>query len=119
MVIDVPDEVGTIVQVSRKAEHANNERHRYHAAFSLNDMAYEGMIFSSPNSTPADTLIRKERTEECEDKLSQLTPTQRRRYEMLFAEGMSIADIAKAENASFNSVKESLQSAQKKLKKIK
>ena len=65
VVIDVSDEVGTIVQVSRKAEHANNERHRYHAAFSLNDMAYEGMICSSPNSNPADNIIRKERAEEC------------------------------------------------------
>lgn len=119
VVIDVPDEIGTVVQVSRKAEHANNERHRYHAAFSLNDMVYEGMICSSPNSNPADTLIRKERVEECEEKLSQLTPTQRRRYEMLVADEMTVADIARAEHASFNSIKESLQSAQKKLGKNK
>lgn len=119
VVIDVPDEVGAIVQLSRKAEHANNERHRYHSAFSLNNMAYEGMICNSPNCNPADTLIRKERAEECEKKLLQLTPTQRRRYEMRYGDDMSVSDIARAEHAKFNSVKESLQSAQKKLDKNK
>lgn len=49
--------------------------------------------------------------------LSQLTPVQRRRFEM-FESGMKIADIARSERASFNSVKESIEAAQKKLKKF-
>ena len=49
--------------------------------------------------------------------LSQLTPVQRRRF-VLFENGMSIAEIARKEKAAFNSVKESIESAQKKLKKL-
>lgn len=49
--------------------------------------------------------------------LQQLTPTQQRRFAM-YEDGMNIAEIARIENASFNSVKESISSAQKKLRKI-
>lgn len=119
MKIEVSDEIGAVILDSRRKEHADNERHRYHSAFSLSDMAYEGEVCSSPGSNPVETILNKERAEECEAKLSQLTAVQRRRYEMLNGDGMSVADIARAEHASFNSVKESLRSAQKKLDKKK
>ena len=59
----------------------------------------------------------KESDKECVDRLSRLTPVQRRRVEKLM-DGMSITDIARAEGTSFNTVKESIESARKKLKKI-
>ena len=116
VVIEVPDDIGIVIQDSRRAEHANNERHRYHTAFSLNNAKYEGNIFSSGGELIA-RLIKMEENRECEAKLSQLTPIQRRRIEMLMS-GMSIADIARAEGTSFNTVKESIESARKKLKKF-
>ena len=115
-VIDVPDDIGIVIQDSRRAEHANNEKQRYHSAFSLNNTGYEGCIFSSGGELIA-RLIMMEENRECEEMLQQLTPIQRRRIEMLMS-GMSIADIARSEGAAFNTVKESIESARKKLKKI-
>ena len=115
-VIDVPDDIGIVIQDSRRAEHANNEKQRYHSAFSLNNTGYEGCIFSSGGELIA-RLIMMEENRECEEMLQQLTPIQRRRIEMLMS-GMSIADIARSEGAAFNTVKESIESARKKLKKF-
>ena len=117
MEIEVADEIGTVILESRRKEHADNERHRYHAEFSLDEAVYEGSVFSSAGSDPADVVIRKESDDECEDRLSKLTPVQRRRLEKLM-DGMSIADIARSENAAFNSVRESIQSARAKLRKF-
>ena len=117
MKIEVSDEIGTVILNSRRKEHADNERHRYHAEFSLDEAVYEGSVFSSVGSDPADVVIRKESDDECEDRLSKLTPVQRRRLEKLM-DGMSIADIARSENAAFNSVRESIQSARAKLRKF-
>ena len=111
--IEVADDIGIVIQDSRRAEHANNEKQRYHSAFSLNNAGYEGCIFSSGGELIAQ-LIKMEENRECEEMLQQLTPIQRRRIEMLMS-GMSIADIARSEDASFNSVKESIEAARKKL----
>ena len=115
-IVEVPDDIGIVVQDSRREEHANNEKQRYHSAFSLNNAGYEGCIFSSGGELIA-RLIKMEENRECEAKLSQLTPIQRRRIEMLMS-GMSIADIARSEGAAFNTVKESIESAREKLKKF-
>lgn len=37
--VEVSDEIGTVILDSRREEHANNERHRYHTAFSLDDIS--------------------------------------------------------------------------------
>ena len=114
--IEIPDDIGIVIRDSRRTEHANNEKQRYHSAFSLNNAGYEGCIFSSGGELIAQ-LIKMEENRECEEMLQQLTPIQRRRIEMLMS-GMSIADIARSEDASFNSVKESIEAARKKLKNL-
>ena len=114
--IEVPDDIGIVIRESRRAEHANNERQRYHSTFSLNNAGYEGCIFSSGGELIA-RLIKMEENRECEAMLSQLTPIQRRRIEKLMS-GMTVADIARSEDVSFNSVKESIEAARKKLKKL-
>lgn len=115
--VEVSDEIGTVILDSRREEHADNERHRYHTAFSLDDMTYEDKDYFSAADNPEKAFMEKEFAKKRKAMLSQLTPVQRRRFEM-FEGGMSIADIARAENAAFNSVKESVASAQKKLKKL-
>ena len=115
--VEVSEEIGTVIMESRRAEHAGNERHRYHMAFSLNDMDYEGKDYFSAADNPEKAFMEKEFAEKREAMFSQLTPVQRRRFE-LFEDGMTVAEIARLENAAFNSVKESIESAQKKLKKI-
>ena len=115
--VEVSDEIGTVILDSRREEHANNERHRYHTAFSLDDMTYEDKYYFFADDNPEEALMRKESAKERKSMLSQLTPVQRRRFEK-FEDGMSIAEIARSEKVAFNSVKESIESAQKKLKKL-
>lgn len=114
--VEVSDEIGSVILELRRREHADNERHRYHTAFSLNNAVYEGKIFSSGGEL-AGWLIRQESNKACETMLSQLTPVQRRRF-VKFMNGMSVAEIAKSENAAFNSVKETIEAARKKLEKL-
>ena len=109
--VEVSDEIGTVILDSRREEHANSERHRYHTAFSLDK------DYFSVDDNPEEALMRKEAAKERKAMLSRLTPVQRRRFEK-FEDGMSIAEIARSEKAAFNSVKESIESAQKKLKKL-
>lgn len=113
--VEVSDEIGTVILDSRREEHANNERHRYHTAFSLDDMTYEDKDYFSAGDNPEEAFMRKEAAKQRKAMLSQLTPVQRRRFEK-YEGGMSIAEIARSEKAAFNSVKESIESAQKKLK---
>ena len=56
--VEVSEDIGIVIQESRRKEHADNERHRYHAAFSLNNAVYEGKIFSSGGEL-AGRLIRQ------------------------------------------------------------
>lgn len=115
--VEVSEEIGTVILDSRREEHANNERHRYHTAFSLDDMNYEGRDNFSAADNPEKEYMEKEFAKKCAAMLSQLTPAQKRRFEM-YRDGMSIAEIARKEKAAFNSVKESIESSQKKLQKL-
>ena len=115
--VEVSEEIGTVILESRRAEHAGNERHRYHTAFSFDELDYEDKEYFSSGGDPADTLVGAEAARKHESALEQLTPVQRRRFEM-YRDGLSIAEISRLENAAFNSVKESIESAQKKLRKI-
>lgn len=114
--VEVSEEIGNFILDSRREEHNANERHRYHAEFSLDNLIYEGRVYASTDSEPASSLIRKEKEAEREEVLSHLTAVQRRRLEKVM-NGMTIAKIARLENATFNSVKESVTAAQQKLKK--
>lgn len=115
--VEVSEEIGTVILDSRRKEHASNERHRYHTAFSLDDMEYEDKDYFSADDNPEKAFMQNAFNKKREAILSQLTPVQRRRF-VLFENGMSIAEIARKEKAAFNSVKESIESAQKKLKKL-
>ena len=115
--VEVSEEIGTVILDSRRKEHAGNERHRYHTAFSLDDMEYEDKDYFATDDNPEKAFMQKEFDKKRKAMLSQLTPVQRRRFE-LYENGMSIAEIARKEKAAFNSVKESIESAQKKLKKL-
>ena len=80
-------------------------------------MDYEDKDYFSATDNPEKALMENEFAKKREAMLSQLTPVQRRRFE-LFEEGMTVAEIARREKAAFNSVKESIESAQEKLKKL-
>ena len=68
-------------------------------------------------SDPAAIVEEKEFLKERESKLASLTPLQRRRFEQ-YESGAKIADIARLEGSAFNTIKESIEAAQKKLWKL-
>ena len=115
--VEVSEEIGTVILDSRRAEHAGNERERYHRAFSLDDAEYEGATFASNSSDPAVIAEQKDFLKRRKSALSSLTPLQRRRFEQ-YEDGAKIADIARREGTAFNTVKESIEAAQKKLEKL-
>ena len=115
--VEVSEEIGTVIVDSRRAEHANNERHRYHSAFSLDDKTYEGSLFGSTSGDPQLILERREDNASLRRGLASLTPIQRRRF-LKFAAGMSYAAIGRSEKVDANTVKESVQAAQKHMKKF-
>lgn len=115
--VEVSEEIGAMVIDSRRKEHADNERHRYHTAFSIDAAEYKDKDYFSTDGDSETHLIAEELSKELEAALAQLTPAQRRRFKR-YADGVTIAEIARSEGAAFNSVKESVESARKKLKKI-
>lgn len=116
-VVEVEEELGMEILAMRRAEHANNEKQRYHSAVSLDDGRYSfGETVVADDNVEAEAEER-ENSAEVEAALAFLTPIQRRRFRMLM-DGLSMTDIARAEGTSLNSVKESVEAARRKLGKI-
>lgn len=115
--VEVSEEIGAVIIDSRCKEHADNERHRYHTAFSIDAAEYEDKDYFSPGDDPESRYIAAEIAEELQAALAQLTEVQRGRFQR-YADGETIAEIARSEGAAFNSVKESIEAARRKLKKI-
>lgn len=111
--IETDESFGTLIIDLRKKEHANNERHRYHKLFSIDDTKTD---FASGDD-PLGYIISKEESEELYTAICKLTKTQRRRI-LKLATGMKTSEIAASEGISFNSAKESIDGALKKLKKL-
>ena len=119
-VVEVEEEVGQAIIVSRREEENYERKMRYHCPVSIDKLEYEGMQFADPD-TPMSILERK--IEEEQQKalndyvMSQLTETQRRRI-LMVADGLTLEEIAEIEGVSFQSVDESIKAAQKKAIKL-
>ena len=85
---------------------------RYHCPFSIDKLLYEGLDFADQD-TPDTLYTNKEEENRVGQFLATLTEVQRRRVKMLM-DGMSLSDVARAEGASWMSVKETLKQVQKK-----
>lgn len=114
--VEVSEEIGAVVIESRKAEHAQDERQRYHCPYSYDAIDYEGEEYAS-DETPESEYARAEVNKQLYAGLQSLTETQRRRLLML-ADGMSLREIAKAENVGFTKVAKSIEAAREKMKKF-
>lgn len=118
--VEVTDDIGTMIVESRREEHAGDERERYHCDWSFDGSEYEGDDFKDDSGDPEKILLDRFEEEIQNRRLTEalrtLTPVQKRRL-LKFAKGESIAQIASEESASFNSVKESIQAARKKMQK--
>ena len=112
--VEVSDEIGAVITASRKAEHALEERNRYHC-YSLDAIDYEGLEYGECDEYPVEG-DSAERAEQVREAFSHLTEVQQRRLR-LYADGKTLREIAALENASFQSVAESIKAARKKFLK--
>lgn len=118
-VVEVEEEIGQAIIVSRREEENYERKMRYHCPVSIDKLEYEGMQFADPN-TPM-SLLENE-IEEQEQKelinyvMSQLTETQRRIQ--MKADGLTLEEIARIEGVHFTTIDESIKAAQKKANKL-
>ena len=109
-------EIADFLRESRRREHANNERYRYHSAFSLDSEDSRcGQLISY--KTPDAQIIEAEEHQQLHNSIAHLSAVQQERLLML-ADGRSIAEIARSQHAAYNSVKGSIRAAQQKIRKI-
>lgn len=113
--VEVSEEIGAVIIDSRKAEHAQDERQRYHCPYSYDAIDYEGEEYAT-DETPETEYIRSERDSRLYTALAALTENQRRRLLML-ADGLSMREIARREKADIKTVRESIEGARKKFQK--
>ena len=100
--VEVSDEIGAVIIASRKAEHAQDERHRYHC-YSYDAIDYEGEEYGACDEYAVED-DSAEQTARIREAFSHLTATQQ--------------EIAAIEEASFQSVSESIEAGRKKFLKI-
>lgn len=112
--VEVSDEIGAVITASRRAEHALEERNRYHC-YSLDAIDYEGHEYGECDEYPIEDNSA-ERAKRINAAFSRLTEVQQRRLR-LYADGKTLREIAALENASFQSVAESIEAARKKFLK--
>ena len=95
----------------------NSRRYDRAHEYSLEGRLFEGLDYAY-RKTPEWIYLRNERDEELYDAMTSLTETQKRRFRMLWEDGLSIREIARREEADYSSVLESIRAARKKLKHI-
>ena len=109
--VEVTDEIGAYINESRKDEHAQNERQRYHC-YSYDACSYEGSEYGVCDDYSFDDDCEEQR-KRLKTAFSKLTETQKRRLKK-YASGKTLQEIATSEGVSFQSVAESIESARKK-----
>ena len=108
--VEVSDEVGTVIVDSRRKEENLDRKERYHC-YSYDAIDYEGEEYADPD-TPDSLLERDELSSRVQSAMSHLTDIQVRRL-TLFAEGLSIREIARKEGVDHKAVAKSIESAKK------
>ena len=108
--VEVNEEIGAVILESRRKEE-NMERNRRRRCYSLDDVDFEGEDFAD-DRTPESLLIEQLDNEHIKETLDKLSETQRRRL-LMYAEGMSIEDIARVEGVYHTSISRSIEAARK------
>lgn len=112
--VEVTEEVAEFILEDDRLTANADRRERYHCPWHLEAMEYEGDSLAY-HLTPEQLYIRKETQLEQSEALSQLTDTQLRRL-LMRADGLTYREIAELEGTNVNAVRDSLESARKKLK---
>ena len=124
--IEAPDEIGKVIQESRNAEHADDERNRVHN-YSLEGTLYEGREYGYYDSklrrleskeTQKERILKKRQIRRGLAKgYSKLTEVQRRRF-LMYADDLTVREIAEKEGVDHSAVVRSILAARKKFKKF-
>ena len=108
--VEVNEEIGAVILESRRKEE-NMERNRRRRCYSLDDIDFEGDDFAD-DRTPESLFMEQLDNEHIKETLDKLSETQRRRL-LMYAEGMSIEDIARVEGVYHTSISRSIEAARK------
>ena len=108
--VEVHEEIGAVILESRRKEE-NMERNRRRRCYSLDDVDFEGDDFADER-TPESLFMEQLDNEHIKETLDKLSETQRRRL-LMYAEGMSIEDIARVEGVYHTSISRSIEAARK------
>ena len=114
--VEVSAEIGSVIIESRKAEHAADERERYHREFSMDGAEYEGIAWAETVG-PEDIALERETQRELRQMMLALTPAQRRRLQH-YADGRTYREIATLEGVQIKAIQDSIMQARKKLQKF-
>ena len=112
--VEVSEEIGAAILESRRKEGNLNKKEYRHSAYSIDALIYEGEELAD-RDTPESVMMEREEVDLINTFAKLLTETQKR-YLKMRLDGMSITEIAKKENKSYMTIKDSLSCIQKKFK---
>lgn len=112
--VEVSEEIGAAILESRRKEGNLNKKEYRHSAYSIDALIYEGEELAD-RDTPESVMMEREEVDLINTFAKLLTETQKR-YLKMRLDGMSITEIAKKENKSYMTIKDSLSCVQKKFK---
>ena len=117
-IVEATEDVAAFMSEEHRTTENKNRKERYYAPYSIDALIYEGMDYADTDTPETIYLGYEEEDEDerMEKYLSVLSKVQRRRVEMRL-EGKTIAEIARIENKDESSVRESIESAGKRLQK--
>ena len=113
--VEVSEEIGAVIIDSRKAEHAQQEKERYHC-YSLDAIDFEGNEYGFCEDYGESDAEAARRRKLLNEGFSKLTETQKRRL-MLSIQGKTVREIADLEEVDIRAVQDSLNQARKKFPK--
>jgi len=116
--VEVPDDIGKFIAISRRDEENLARKERYHSRVSLDALEYEGADFAD-HITPVTAFNEQEEQERVNAFIDTLTDVQRRRLLMKLEDpSMSLREIARREGVDIKTVRDSFAQIQSKYAKF-
>ena len=112
--IEVSENIGKIIVDMERTEENSNRKERYHRV-NYNGTQLSTSIFKDDKYSPEAVIENDTYSKKLFAALDILSPTQKRRF-LMYADGMSIMEIAAAEKVNHAAVVRSIKAAQKKIK---
>lgn len=108
--IEIEENIGAFILDSRKEEATRSKMEQRHC-YSSDAAIFEGNDYAS-NNTPEKILITAFENKRIQNVLTKLSEVQRRRL-LMYAEGLSMREIARLEGTHHSAVSKSIEGARK------